>query len=357
MEQNLVSIIIPVYNVEPYLNACIASVCAQTYRNIEVILVDDGSTDRSSEICDEWSKRDDRIFVIHKENGGLSSARNAGLESAKGVYVLFTDGDDTIGEKLLEKTIPHMDLGFETVSFGYELVFESKDTQRICFPEKEYLLETERQKEQFILGPFFKYEVGWNVWNRVFRRDYTEKFKIRFVDTARIFAEDQHFCLCYLAHCSRIKVLSDCLYQYYQRSDSIMGTSRRLSQIHIGQKNELARILRDYYLQWNDCKHLLAVFPWIHYLLLERAIQDLEREPKTLDDIRNGIWTDVEKRSDISFFEQELKQISGKKRIMLCEYSPVKVCIKMDRVKMLLKKRSIVYPLYLKAMWLKNHRT
>lgn len=89
MENALVSIIIPVYSVSPYLDKCIESACVQTYRNIEILLIDDGSQDDCSEKCDEWEKRDSRIRVVHKKNGGLSDARNAGLEIATGSIFTF----------------------------------------------------------------------------------------------------------------------------------------------------------------------------------------------------------------------------------------------------------------------------
>ena len=95
-EKPLVSIIVPVYNVKDYLNECVESIVNQSYTALEIILVDDGSTDGSAEICDNWLKRDSRIRVIHKENGGLSDARNAGMSIATGEYVGFVDGDDKI---------------------------------------------------------------------------------------------------------------------------------------------------------------------------------------------------------------------------------------------------------------------
>lgn len=94
----MISIIIPVYNISDYLDRCISSVLKQSYKNLEIILVDDGSTDNSGEICDNYKKEDKRIKVIHKENGGVSSARNTGLENANGEYVAFIDGDDYIEE-------------------------------------------------------------------------------------------------------------------------------------------------------------------------------------------------------------------------------------------------------------------
>ena len=105
MDNSLVSIIIPIYNVEQYLDRCIKSVINQTYKNIEIILVDDGSTDKCPEICDQYAQKDNRIVVIHKENGGLSSARNAGMKVLKGEYMLFADSDDWIKENTVEELL------------------------------------------------------------------------------------------------------------------------------------------------------------------------------------------------------------------------------------------------------------
>lgn len=108
MESDTISVIIPVYKVEKYLDRCIRSVVDQTYKNLEIIIVDDGSPDRCGIICDEWAKKDKRIKIIHKENGGLSDARNAGLDIASGEYICFVDSDDYIHsemyQRLYEKT-------------------------------------------------------------------------------------------------------------------------------------------------------------------------------------------------------------------------------------------------------------
>ena len=98
----LISIIVPIYNVELYLEKCIESIINQTYKNLEIILVDDGSTDSCGKICDEYAKKDNRIKVIHKINGGLSDARNKGMEIAKGKYIGFVDGDDYVASDMYE---------------------------------------------------------------------------------------------------------------------------------------------------------------------------------------------------------------------------------------------------------------
>lgn len=102
MKDLLVTIIVPIYNVEKYLHKCVDSILAQTHSLLEIILVDDGSVDASSKICDDYKEKDERIIVIHKQNGGLSSSRNAGLKQASGAYVLFVDGDDWIREDAIE---------------------------------------------------------------------------------------------------------------------------------------------------------------------------------------------------------------------------------------------------------------
>ncbi len=98
----LISVIVPVYKVEDYLSRCVDSILSQTYRNIEVILVDDGSPDKCGEICDRYAQHDPRVRVIHKENGGLSDARNAGIEIAQGQYISFIDSDDWVHPEFLE---------------------------------------------------------------------------------------------------------------------------------------------------------------------------------------------------------------------------------------------------------------
>ena len=104
-KEPLISVIVPVYKVEEYLDKCVESIVDQTYRNLEIILVDDGSPDNCPKMCDEWAKKDKRIKVIHKENGGLSDARNAGIDIAKGEYITFIDSDDTVSIDFIESNL------------------------------------------------------------------------------------------------------------------------------------------------------------------------------------------------------------------------------------------------------------
>ena len=108
MSNVMLSIIVPVYNVEKYIGKCIESIVNQTYKDLEIILVDDGSTDNSGKICDEWARKDKRIKVIHKKNGGLSDARNAGLDICTGDYIGFVDSDDYIELNMYEDLLIQM---------------------------------------------------------------------------------------------------------------------------------------------------------------------------------------------------------------------------------------------------------
>ena len=127
-----VSIILPVYNVAPYLRRCMDSIINQTYRNIEIICIDDGSTDKSSQLCDEYSQKDKRIIVIHKKNGGQSDARNVGITVATGKYIAFVDSDDYIDEQFLEQL--------------YLAIKKNKSDISMCKYKKTYKLNEKNKK-------------------------------------------------------------------------------------------------------------------------------------------------------------------------------------------------------------------
>ena len=134
MEKDLISIIIPVYNVEKYLKECVDSVRKQTYKNLEIILIDDGSKDNSGKLCDELAKEDNRIKVIHKENGGLSDARNVGIENATGEYIQFIDSDDFVEKDMIEIYIMifvKKKLMFQCVHFIYIKMEKKQQMQAI----------------------------------------------------------------------------------------------------------------------------------------------------------------------------------------------------------------------------------
>ena len=127
-----VSIIVPIYKVEKYLPECIHSALSQTFSDFELILVDDGSPDNCGAICEEYARKDARIRVIHKENGGLSDARNAGLDMASGKYVYFLDSDDRISPDLLATVVPYLEQGCELVAFVHQCFYDDGTLETPC---------------------------------------------------------------------------------------------------------------------------------------------------------------------------------------------------------------------------------
>ena len=267
---DLVSVIIPVYNVEKYLDRCVESVLAQTYTDMQIILVDDGATDSSGIMCDEWAKKDQRIHVVHKKNGGLSSARNAGLDVAIGKYIYFLDSDDYISPELLELAISKMTDDIGMVSFGFYLSYDNGKIDSYPMGYNAFESKNDLDSVTMIQKILFK-EYRWEAWNRIYRRDIIEKYHLRFEDNKIIFAEDMYFCLCYCAHIKKILKIPDRLYYYLIRSDSIMGNNREANNIDRFWK--LADAVQRHYEQFPECRTLLNAFPIFRAKILMHAIE------------------------------------------------------------------------------------
>ena len=241
-----VSVIVPIYNVEQYLYECIESVLAQTFSDFELILVDDGSPDGCGAICDSYVEKDCRIRVIHKENGGLSDARNAALNIACGNYLYFLDSDDMIAPDLLQKVVRCMEEGADMAVFGFQCFYPDHHVSPGRVPErKQFRLEGKSERRQFIQQVLLPCQIGWEACTRVYRRDLVERYQLRFEDNRRIFAEDLYFTLCYCGHIEKIVCLDECLYHYRQRDDSIMGIQKKRN--NIGRINELGKAVLEYY--------------------------------------------------------------------------------------------------------------
>lgn len=211
----MISVIVPVYNVEHFLNRCIESITFQTYDNLEIILVNDGSKDTSGEICDEWKHKDKRIKVIHKENGGLSSARNAGLEIATGEYIGFVDADDYINVNMYQILLDGIEsMNADIMICGYEEV----DTIKECsiFDEKKLENVSVMGKKEALdciqNGIIKNY-----VWCRLYRK---KSLKYNFYNTGW---EDEVYTLQNFYTVDKIAICDTVLYYYFKRPDSITG--------------------------------------------------------------------------------------------------------------------------------------
>lgn len=211
----LVSVVIPVYKVERYLERCVDSVRAQTYANLEIILVDDGSPDRCGEICDAYAREDERIRVIHKENGGLSDARNVGAKEGRGKYLLFVDSDDYISEELIQKTVSAAEeTGCDMVLFSHFHVEGGRTEVRGEELPSGQPLELKTEKQLLLTAPA--------AWLKLFRREFYERSGIRF--PKGLYYEDLNTMPKFVLTAERIVYLNEPLYYYMVRQDSIMGS-------------------------------------------------------------------------------------------------------------------------------------
>ncbi len=223
------SLILPVYNVEKYVKRCVNSLLRQEYTDYEIILVDDGSTDSSGSICDKLADKNNNIFAYHKENGGLSDARNYGMDRAKGNYILFIDSDDWVDEKLLISLHNHLNKSnVDILKFGFQKMQEG-NYKNTFFSYFNIGVYDRRQIEETILpytiGPkrLFCYEqnVCKSVWSHVYSLNFLRENNIRFVSEREILNEDYLFNLHTLLYAKSLEVTHYILYYYDYREGSL----------------------------------------------------------------------------------------------------------------------------------------
>lgn len=213
-----ISIIVPVYKVEKYINECIDSILAQTFKDFELILIDDGSPDRSGEICDEYAGKDKRIKVIHKKNEGVSIARNTGIELAKGKWIYFVDSDDWIESDLLDCFINNLSEKTDLYFIGFTAETATSRTMTVVFDDMAF-----DNKETAIKYIYEKNGFG-VTWNKLFSSKIIKESNIRFNVKLNSY-EDELFTLDYCKYVNNIKTISYSGYHYKYVGS---GLSRRL---------------------------------------------------------------------------------------------------------------------------------
>ena len=235
----MISIIIPIYNVEPYLRRCVDSLLQQTYEDFELILVDDGSPDNCGAICDEYATLDSRVRVIHKPNGGLSDARNAGMEIAQGAYIAFVDSDDWVTPDYLERM--HTVL-LETGSDICECDVLRTDGEAKIPPVEKRIHESydtaDSMSELIRDGIFHQY-----VWNKLYRREVISDILFPNGKTN----EDEFWTYRVFGNAKKIAKISDILYLYFQRPGSIMSQTYSLNRLDALE----AKLQRQRYIEAN----------------------------------------------------------------------------------------------------------
>ena len=223
---NMISVIVPVYKVEQYIDRCLQSIIHQTYRNLEIILVDDGSPDSCPTLCDEWKNKDNRICVIHKTNGGLSDARNAGLAVAKGDLIAFVDSDDWIAPETYERLKSALDMDHSDIAAcSVEMVYEDGRKSELLTVKENGLLNRAEAQKALLDESKLKHPV----WYKLYRRPILEG--ILFEKGKQ--HEDVYWSYQVIGNASKVSLIDYIGYYYWQRTDSIMGEKYSLKRLDV----------------------------------------------------------------------------------------------------------------------------
>ncbi len=290
---DLITVILPVYNVSQYLYRCIKSVINQTYKNIEIILVDDGSTDESGCICDEFANLDQRIKVIHKENGGLSDARNAGIEIAKGEYLTFIDSDDYVDEDYVE--------------YLYHLVCDNQALMSICSHTVVYdngtVLKKETGEYQLLDSKvvleriLYDEDIDLSAWAKLYHKSLFED--IRF-PVGRLF-EDAATTYKFIDKSNQVMIGSSSKYYYMIRSNSISNASFSRKKLDlITSTKEMCDYCISRYPELKDAALRRLTYSYMSTLsqLANSKVKDKEVQKELMSFIRkNGLKVLLDSRS------------------------------------------------------------
>lgn len=305
-----ISIIIPVYNVEKYIDECLKSVLEQTYKNLEIILVDDGSKDNSAKICDDYAKRDNRVKVFHKENGGLSSARNVGMRAVTGDFFIFLDSDDYwIKLDFVEEMIKLvMNNNTDLIIFGYTRNEESvsdhvrdKETEKTisnldkteCF---EWLIKNDKLQS--------------SAWNKMVNTRFLKNYNINFQEG--IYSEDIDWTARLLIYVNKIFYFDDYIYFYRSNDQSITHNIKEKNIIDL--KNQILKILSfadeiksEGYYEWymNYCSYQYITF--LNCIVTVETISDRKKYINEMKKYRYLLKYNTNKKVKIvSFFNKFL---------------------------------------------------
>ncbi len=223
-QKDLISVVIPAYKVEAFLDRCLQTVVNQTYSNLEIILVEDGSPDRCPEICDAWANKDPRVRVIHKTNGGLSDARNAGMSIASGEFVAFVDSDDYLACDMFEKLLEAIEADKSDIAAcAVEMVWEDGRPGQLFTVQKRCVLDREQAQAALLSETLLKQPV----WYKLYKREVIQGIPFE----KGKYHEDVFWSYQVIGRANRVSLIENVGYYYTQRSDSIMGRGYSLDRL------------------------------------------------------------------------------------------------------------------------------
>jgi glycosyltransferase involved in cell wall biosynthesis len=272
VDNGVISVIVPIYKVEKYIDKCLESIVEQTYRKLQIILVDDGSPDNCPQLCDIWAKKDDRIQVVHKKNGGLASARNAGLDVATGEYISFIDSDDYIEKNMFEIMVNEFkDSDVGAVGCGILEVYSNGKRNELAIQYGN--IEPMEAIKSLLLN---NGKVHSFAWNKLYRADIIGN--LRFVEELR-YGEDTPFVYHVLKRCKKYYQVDKVLYHYVRRDDSLIGNCFRHDKMLSLKASEL--IKEDCYAdlpnlkEFADCNIINVIFYLFRSIFLSDNWQKL----------------------------------------------------------------------------------
>lgn len=256
------SIIVPVYNVERYLCKCIDSILNQSFKDLELILVDDGSIDNSGEICDKYSCKDKRVKVIHKKNGGVSSARNTGLKIANGEYIGFVDPDDWIETNMYERMYNEIiKTNSDIIICNFKKIFENREEKYIYENKSLELNNIEALNELYNIKYIYNF-----AWNKIYKKSLFDNLKYK----EGFIYEDEFIIHQLLYKSNKVSYIPEHFYNYYQRKGSIINSGFNIKKFDkiraLSERIEFFEKLKLYDLVKKAEKDYIDVFIWNYYI-------------------------------------------------------------------------------------------
>lgn len=304
------SVIVPCYNIEKYIVQCIESILAQTFTDYELILVDDGSKDATAGILDKYQKRDNRIKVIHKSNGGLTSARKAGAELAAGDYVAIVDGDDWIIPEYLEEFSKAIDKGpVDVACCGYYEMLGEEEKRESCLNKlnNRYGYFTRKEIEEFLLPDLFRFKPV--VWSKVFRREVYLKYQMT-LDSRISMGEDGAITYPCILNANEIFLIEKCMYYYRLNMSSLTKQPKKI----ISWENVKLRIARfEEYLPFEKYGLYDQFSEYVAHAAFNASVTHLKNEP--YGTAKKGICSFLGEEKNRKYIKNALKSKDKKNKI------------------------------------------
>lgn len=294
----MISIIVPIYKVEKYIKQCVESIINQTYKNIEIILVDDGSPDNCPSICDNYAKRDNRIKVVHKPNGGLISARKAGLKESTGKYVCFVDGDDWIEPDMYQNisdAIDKTDADCIITQFYYS--YPDKEEKSDYLLSKDFYNREQIENEIFptmlFANRYYRFGIFPNCWTKVFKRYLLERH-LPDTDNRIRMGEDIAFTYPCLMECQSIAFIDKALYHYRINPDSMTKAyDSKLHKIYLLPYQTLAEKSKELNVDLSDQLPYYLLY-LVNFVIRNEAGKDNTKSKKDRNAVLDGILRNSE---------------------------------------------------------------